>query len=755
MLTRVHKSPGFLPVDKGAQEDGTVTVGHFAGVPDISSAPVDLPSAWFIGPRAENADLMELLSQAALQHVRDYRHSYLPGDPQVITPKIKESPQYKDAVSQMTSSYHGLLRYLRERATPFFSLRYQAHMLWDNTLPALAGYFAGMLHNPNNVTIQASTSTTLLEMLVMRDLCHMVGWPTDDSKAPIPSWAHITADGSIANNEAVWSAREVKFLPFAIRAALLDPKQPLSPKAKALTVTLTDGTTLPLLSADEWQLFNIRRDEILSLPGRIAALSGLKPEEAYQVWGIVVGHDTNAVGLYGMSSVLSKVGGLPVVLTPSTRHYSWPKSTAVNGFGTAGCLTVMVDADARMRMDALKAALDNCLKNRIPVLMTVSVCGSTEESAVDPLTDILALREKYRAKGLEFDIHVDAAWGGYILSTVRKDFDWGGGDLTRPFISNTRNVPMSDYTIRQFEAMRQADSVTIDPHKSGYIQYPAGAVLYRNKECINLTTFTGAYIGAATDPTVGMFGLEGSKPGAAAAAVFFSHMCIRPSVSGYGRILSYALSNARQLYTRLLFIAGPKDRFICVPLARLPAERSGADVKAQREFIRSRILSLPTPTIQADPEAMALFRQLGPDQNIVDYGFNALVNGKPNTDPAVYNQLIQDVYDAFHVAYNKEGFAEDVHKYPLLLTMTTFTRSDYGDDFMDTFAKRLGLKGKPDTLNCLRSVVMDPYVSDTTVGSFFDTVISLLRDKVNELSAPARAKKPAASRSKATGTSRR
>ena len=723
MLTRTHKSPGFLAVRHHA--DRTLSVGGYDGIPNISATPVDMPSAWFIGPRGENIDLMRAMADAAVDHIHEFRSSYGVEDPTVITEAVKQTPQYLASVATMEKNFAELLGYLRRRSTPFHSLRYQAHMLWDNTIPALAGYFAGMLHNPNNVTIQASTSTTLLEMLVMRDLCHTIGWPTESDAS---AWAHLTADGSIANIEAVWAAREVKFLPFALRAAIED--DPRLAAAREVTLTITDGAVEPLMKADNFRLFNVRRDELLALPARVAELAGLP---VYEVWGMIADHNVNALGLLGMAPALAGLGGPPVLLTPSTRHYSWPKAAAVCGFGTSQDRTVMVDADARLSIPALDALLADCLRRRVPVLLTVAVLGSTEESAVDPLTDMLDLRDKYRRRGLELDIHVDAAWGGYVITTVRRDFDWGGGDLTDPFITDVSHVPMSDYTIAQFQAVRRAESATIDPHKSGYIQYPAGAVLYRNKEVINLTTFTGAYIGAASDPTVGMFGLEGSKPGAAAAAVFFSHMCIRPSVSGYGKILSYALANARQFYVRLLFMARPGDAFVCVPLARSPAERRGGDADAERLFIHDRILGRTTADIESDPAAMAIFRELGPDQNIVDYGFNASVDGRPDQDPEAYNALVQAIYDAYHVHYNQKGEADDVHRYPLLLSMTTFSRADYGDAFMDTFAARLGLVGAPEKLNCLRSVVMDPYVSDTALGSFFDVIVGILRAKVNEL----------------------
>ena len=58
----------------------------------------------------------------------------------------------------------------------------------------------------------------------------------------------------------------------------------------------------------------------------------------------------------------------------------------------------------------------------------------------------------------------------------------------------------------------------VHPHKGGFIPYPAGALCYRNGAMRSIVTFTAplVYHGGA-DPTVGVFGIEGSKPGAAAA----------------------------------------------------------------------------------------------------------------------------------------------------------------------------------------------------------------------------------------------
>ena len=50
----------------------------------------------------------------------------------------------------------------------------------------------------------------------------------------------------------------------------------------------------------------------------------------------------------------------------------------------------------------LKRVLEEKLEQEIPVITVVSVMGTTEESAVDPLTEILDLRKKI-SKKVRFD----------------------------------------------------------------------------------------------------------------------------------------------------------------------------------------------------------------------------------------------------------------------------------------------------------------------------------------------------------------
>lgn len=714
--------------------DGTFTIGEITGVPDIDGGGIGEPAAWFLGPRAENRQLFDRLIQQALEHVYAYRQDYLPGDPEAITPQMKDSAAYRQAEGRIFSAYRDLLSFLGDHSIPFFSLRYQGHMLWDNTLPALAGYFSAMLHNPNNVSVQASAATTPLEMLVGWDLCRMIGYRFSEQLEP---WAHLTADGSLANIEATWATRELKFLPFAVRALLNSSDQAAAvlQRARPIELTLCDGSSKPVREADNWQLFNTPADETLALPAQIADLCGL---EVLEVWNLLLRHTPNALGWSAMAACMDGLGAPPMLIWSSTKHYSWPKAAAVAGFGSRAMGDILVDTDARLDPARLDRALSECLEKRIPVAMVVAVCGSTEESAVDPIDEILALRERYRRRGLDFNLHVDAAWGGYMITRIRRDYRLmeEGTSLESPFLDDFSGVPASDYSLRQLMCIRHGDSATIDPHKWGYVQYPAGAVLYRNGEIKHLTTFTGAYIGASEalqpeEPSVGVYGLEGSRPGAAAAAVYLSHRCIRPSVSGHGQLIDECLFNTRRFYARLLSLNHADRRFFVVPLPRLPAERNGDDVQAQLDLIQASILGRSNDELLRDSETMALFRQLGPDQNILDYAFNLRgPDGTVNSDAETCDRLNRHIFDAFHAGCQRDRPIRDCR---FFLSSTIFKREEYGDDFMDSFAERLGLAGRPTSLYCLRSVIMDPYITHTTDGSYFVEIIEIIRETVEAI----------------------
>ena len=112
--------------------------------------------AWFLGPKAENADLEEKMISYILQDYFHWRRNYFPSDEILITQSLRrEATPFNDLLFQQIMEMLAGLR----RHFPFYSPRYIAHMLSDQTIPGVLGYFAGMLYNPNNGTPEAAPTS--------------------------------------------------------------------------------------------------------------------------------------------------------------------------------------------------------------------------------------------------------------------------------------------------------------------------------------------------------------------------------------------------------------------------------------------------------------------------------------------------------------------------------------------------------------------------------------------------------------------
>jgi glutamate/tyrosine decarboxylase-like PLP-dependent enzyme len=228
---------------------------------------------------------------------------------------------------------------------------------------------------------------------------------------------------------------------------------------------------------------------------------------------------------------------------------------------------VPVDDRFRMSPDALAETLRGLAARRQPVLACVSVIGTTEESAVDRLDRIVEVRRMAAAElGLSFHLHADAAWGGYAASITRAP-----GGARRSY-----EAALEDYApeawpeegvYRALCALEEADSVTIDPHKLGYVPYPAGAISFRDRRVRDLVAVEAPYLfhqDAEEWAYIGRFIFEGSKPGAAAVGVWMSHHVLPLDASGYGRLIGETARGARALHRRIT--AGDWGDFRVVPL---------------------------------------------------------------------------------------------------------------------------------------------------------------------------------------------
>src|SRR5580765_1663586 len=81
----------------------------------------------------------------------------------------------------------------------------------------------------------------------------------------------------------------------------------------------------------------------------------------------------------------------------------------------------------------------------------VATMGTTATGSVDPLLDILELRDKFG-----FRVHVDAAYGGYFA-----------------LASN-----LAKTSAKNFARIGEANSTVIDPHKHGFSRTDADACCF-------------------------------------------------------------------------------------------------------------------------------------------------------------------------------------------------------------------------------------------------------------------------------------
>ena len=80
-------------------------------------------------------------------------------------------------------------------------------------MTASLGYICVLLYNQNNFTAEVPTVKTSFRAGDW-DLCVMMGYDKDKSMG------HLVTGGSLANIEAIWAARNVKFFPSSTAESL-------------------------------------------------------------------------------------------------------------------------------------------------------------------------------------------------------------------------------------------------------------------------------------------------------------------------------------------------------------------------------------------------------------------------------------------------------------------------------------------------------------------------------------------------------
>lgn len=164
-----------------------------------------------------------------------------------------------------------------------------------------------------------------------------------------------------------------------------------------------------------------------------------------------------------------KTQGLPEhfgklrIFSSEISHFSVQKAAAILGLGHDAVVSVPCDRYFKMDVAALENAIKNCLAQGLLPMAVVATAGTTDFGSIDPLTKIAEISRRHRLW-----LHVDAAYGCGLL-------------VSRKF----RHL---------LAGIEQADSVTVDYHKSFLQPVSCSAFLVKKKKHLAVVTHHADYL---------------------------------------------------------------------------------------------------------------------------------------------------------------------------------------------------------------------------------------------------------------------
>lgn len=148
-----------------------------------------------------------------------------------------------------------------------------------------------------------------------------------------------------------------------------------------------------------------------------------------------------------------------VVYASEQAHSSIEKGAIAVGIGQEYVRKIAVDDDFRMRVDALRQAVEaDVVAGLRPCCVTATV-GTTSTTSVDPVPAIAAVCEQYRMW-----LHVDAAYSGSAALLPEMRWAFAGCDRADSFVTNPHKwlmtpIDCSVFYTRRPEILRRAFSL--------------------------------------------------------------------------------------------------------------------------------------------------------------------------------------------------------------------------------------------------------------------------------------------------------
>ena len=197
------------------------------------------------------------------------------------------------------------------------------------------------------------------------------------------------------------------------------------------------------------------------------------------------------------------------IIIPDSAHFSFKKAADMLNLRI---VESKLDDNYRIDVESVNDAISD------KTVAIVAIAGTTELGLIDPIEEISKI-----AYENNIYFHVDAAFGGFSIPFLKEI----GYDL-----------PVFDFSLPG------VCSITVDPHKMGLAPIPAGGIIFRKEEYLDVMAVDSPYLTVKTQSTI-----VGTRLGASSAATYAIMKYF--GKEGYCKLASELMDNTKFLAKNL------------------------------------------------------------------------------------------------------------------------------------------------------------------------------------------------------------
>ena len=197
------------------------------------------------------------------------------------------------------------------------------------------------------------------------------------------------------------------------------------------------------------------------------------------------------------------------IIIPDSAHFSFKKAADMLNLKI---VEAKLDENYKIDVESVKEAISD------KTVSIVAIAGTTELGLIDPIEEISKIAHE---NNIYF--HVDAAFGGFSIPFLKQ----AGYDL-----------PVFDFSLDG------VCSITVDPHKMGLAPIPAGGIIFRKEEYLDVMAVDSPYLTVKTQSTI-----VGTRLGASSAATYAIMKYF--GKEGYTKIAQSLMENTKFLSNNL------------------------------------------------------------------------------------------------------------------------------------------------------------------------------------------------------------